>query len=90
MVCPTLLIDHSKYFAVSLIGLNLPDISTQPAGLERCEQYIIDTINKKKKLQGAVGTTIAFDWAACDTPSHKFCYVGRLRQKMTSVNYLIL
>ena len=34
---------------VSLIGLNLPDISTQPAGLERCEQYIIDTINKKKK-----------------------------------------
>ena len=48
MVCPTLLIDHSKYFAVSLIGLNLPDISTQPAGLERCEQYIIDMINKKK------------------------------------------
>ena len=48
MVCPTLLIDHSKYFAVFLIGLNLPDISTQPAGLERCEQYIIDTINKKK------------------------------------------
>ena len=48
MVCPTLLIDHSKYFAVSLTGLNLPDISTQPAGLERCEQYIIDTINKKE------------------------------------------
>ena len=48
MVCPTLLIDHSKYFAVSLIGLNLPDISIQPAGLERCEKYIIDTINKKK------------------------------------------
>ena len=48
MVCQTLLIDHSKYFAVSLIGLNLPDISTQPAGLVRCEQYIIDTINKKK------------------------------------------
>ena len=47
MVCPTPLIFHSKYFAVSLIGLNLPAISTQPAGLERLEQYIIDTINKK-------------------------------------------
>ena len=47
MVSPTLLIFHSKYFAVSLIGLNLPAISTHPAGLERWEQYIIDTINKK-------------------------------------------
>ena len=48
MICPTLLICHSKYFAVSLIGLNLPAISTKLAGLERWEQYIIDTINKKK------------------------------------------
>ena len=47
MVSPTLLIFHSKYFAASLIGLNLPAISTHPAGLERWEQYIIDTINKK-------------------------------------------
>ena len=32
-------------------------------------------------VQGAIGTTIAFYWAACDTPNHNFCYVGRLRQK---------
>ena len=48
MVCPTLLICHSKYSAVSLIGLMVPATFSQPVGFERWEQCIIDTINKKK------------------------------------------
>ena len=47
--------------------------------------------SKKGKVRGAIGTMIAFYrlFTACGTPSHKFFYVARLRQK-TVWNYLML
>ena len=56
MVYPALLISHSKYFAISLIKLNPPAISSQVAGLERWQQCIIDTINTKtqRKVRNSV------------------------------------